>query len=262
MTKRLFAVLIALAIAVVTVPSVSAYGEGVYPELTICYDSPVKITLADKNITDSELAEMVENGEIPRNVTGLYLHDNRITDITPLAGLTELVDLILCGNPISDHSPLSSLTNLLILNSSRTGFNDITPISGLTQLRWLSLGENQISDLTPLRRLINLENLELSVNPISDVSPLSHLTKLLSLNLMQCEITDVAPLARIRSLRALDLEHNGISDFSPLYTLTNLEWRNYANQWIPPPETGIDLTASSMIIAGIAVYFSRRRQKA
>ena len=38
---------------------------------------------------------------------------NKISDISPLAGLTRLEALYLEGNPISDTSPLASLPNLI-----------------------------------------------------------------------------------------------------------------------------------------------------
>ena len=40
------------------------------------------------------------------NLTLLYLYDNQISDISPLAGLTNLTYLALYNNQISDISPL------------------------------------------------------------------------------------------------------------------------------------------------------------
>jgi len=39
----------------------------------------------------------------------LYLDDNQITDVTPLAGMTKLSPLKLEGNPIEDCSPLADI---------------------------------------------------------------------------------------------------------------------------------------------------------
>ncbi|MEQ8969030.1 MAG: leucine-rich repeat domain-containing protein [Coleofasciculus sp. C1-SOL-03] len=44
--------------------------------------------------------------------TELQLWDNSITDISPLAGLSNLTELFLSSNSITDASPLAQLTNL------------------------------------------------------------------------------------------------------------------------------------------------------
>ncbi len=43
---------------------------------------------------------------------GLYIHHNQVTDITPLANLASLTELYLYSNPISDLTPLHALANL------------------------------------------------------------------------------------------------------------------------------------------------------
>jgi len=76
---------------------------------------------------------------------------NRISDVTPLAGLANLEELHLNGtNLLSDISPLSGLTNLRGLTLWRNQISDISPLSGLTNLEWLSLDYNPITDWTPV----------------------------------------------------------------------------------------------------------------
>lgn len=62
----------------------------------------------------------------------MHLLWNRITDISPLFGLTTLETLHLLGNKITDISPLSSLTNLKELD-----------------LRWNLLNDSSIDDYIP-----------------------------------------------------------------------------------------------------------------
>ena len=102
----------------------------------------------------------------------------KISDLTPLAGLTTLRELFLAQNNISDLTPLAGLTNLLYLNLSNNQISDLTPLAGLTNLRFLHLRKNQISDITPLTGLTNLRDLHLSNNQISDLTPLAGLTNL------------------------------------------------------------------------------------
>ena len=88
--------------------------------------------------------------------TELRLWNNRISDISPLASLTNLTRLGLEGNQISDISPLISLANL----------------TGL----WLE--ENQISDISPLTSLTNLIGLWLEDDPLSQESIDVHVSAL------------------------------------------------------------------------------------
>ena len=49
------------------------------------------------------------------SLTELSLDNNQISDIKPLASLTNLTSIELNGNQISDIKPLASLTNLILL---------------------------------------------------------------------------------------------------------------------------------------------------
>jgi len=80
----------------------------------------------------------------------LFLHENQISDISPISSLTNLTMLYLDGNQISDISPLSSLTNMSWLSLSWNQISDISLLSSLTNLMWLDLSGNQIDDISPL----------------------------------------------------------------------------------------------------------------
>ena len=102
----------------------------------------------------------------------LILFTNRISDVTPLSGLTSLRLLSLSDNRISDVTPLSGLANLTTLSLSINSISNLTPLSGLANLTDLSLDRNSITDITPLSGLIRLDRLILFINSISDLSPL------------------------------------------------------------------------------------------
>jgi len=155
----------------------------------------------EQGITNKRLAEMVESGEIPANVTHLYLQNNQISDVKPLSKLTELNELYLNVNQISDITPLSKLINL----------------------QHLELGCNEIADITPLSKLIKLQRLNLNDNKIKDTTPLSKLTKLQWLYLDNNKIANITPLSKLTKLQRLDLDNNKIRDLTPLESLlTNL----------------------------------------
>ena len=66
-------------------------------------------------------------------------------DLKPLAGLTELKELVLYDNQITDLKPLAGLTELTTLNLSDNQITDLTPLAGLTELKELLLFSNQIT---------------------------------------------------------------------------------------------------------------------
>ena len=161
------------------------------------------------------------------------LGDNNFSDISPLAGLTQLKELDLRGSTknLSDISALAGLTQLTDLYLDSDNLSDISPLAGLTQLKELSLrgsersitNNNNILDISALAGLTQLTSLSLNNNNISNITALAGLTQLRYLNLRMNNITDISPLAGLTELTSLNLKVNDISDFSPLVGLTKLE---------------------------------------
>ena len=185
-----------------------------------------KLEARNANITDltgleyaTNLTELNLGGEL---VGQALVNSNSISDISPLAGLTNLTWLFLWDNAISDISPLANLTNLTRLNLAGNAISDILPLANLTSLERLWLFDNAISNISALEGLTNLTRLNLRENSISDISPLANLTSLESLSLSGNSISDISPLANLTSLEDLPLSNNSISNISPLTGLTNL----------------------------------------
>ena len=166
-----------------------------------------------KNLTGLEHA---------RNLKVLILYTNEISDISPLAGLTQLTQLILRSNSITDLSPLAGLKRLTGLELGGNNISDIFPLSTLKQLTGLGLVSNNISDISPLAGLTQLTGLDLSYNNISDISALAKLTQLTGLDLGRSSISDISTLAELKRLKKLKLGSNNISDISPLAALKQL----------------------------------------
>ncbi|MCL2637260.1 MAG: leucine-rich repeat domain-containing protein [Oscillospiraceae bacterium] len=156
------------------------------PEAAVITDEPphyitIKNMHFPADLTSLDLSDMRLTCEdiIPlqymTNLVELNLWgDNRIIDISPLAGLTELKVLQLGGNPVVDISPLANLTELTELRMSDCNVSDLTPLTNLTKMRHLTLRDNQISDISPLENLKELTTLRLNGNPITDWSPVEH----------------------------------------------------------------------------------------
>ena len=116
-------------------------------------------------------------------VTELMLFRRQLSDLRPLASLTNLSELWLDTNYISDLSPLTNLINLKKLWLENNKIADVTPLSALAGLTHLSLENNLVSDVRSLSRLSNLTRLNLSTNNVSEIESLSALTSLTYLNL-------------------------------------------------------------------------------
>ena len=151
-------------------------------------------------------------------------HQNPISDVSPLAALTQLTWLGLSGTAVSDVSPLANLTQLETLVLQYTAVSDVSPLTALTQLTRLNLGGTAVSDVSPLANLTQLETLVLQYTAVSDVSPLAALTQLTELNLYDTAVSDVSPLAGLTQLTWLGLSGTAVSDVSPLAGLTQLTY--------------------------------------
>lgn len=139
------------------------------------------LRVAENPLTDiSALSELTElrilrmhrhgdfiGGQVPRTYMGAtgLLFTNAVTDISPLANLTKLVDLNIHTQDISDLTPLSNLTALEELRLAGNSFTDISPLRGLSNLEYLELTGNDITDITPLSGLTKLMGLDLRYNP-------------------------------------------------------------------------------------------------
>ena len=102
-------------------------------------------------------------------LTTLRLHENNISDLEPISGLTNLTGLYLRANTqIDDIWPISALTNLTDLEISQTDVADIQPLQYLDSLEVLLIHENQIRNARWLDALDSLSWLMLGGNPITD----------------------------------------------------------------------------------------------
>ena len=155
---------------------------------------------------------------------------NRITDLHPLANLTNLTQLHVWHRPVAgmppvtnlDISPLAGLINLETLSLEKNGISDISPLARLKKLRKLHLSDNDIEDLRPLAALTELQTLSIEGNLITDLRPLASLINLEVLSLENTQVSDISPLAALTNLQTLDISNNLIEDLRPLAGLTEL----------------------------------------
>ena len=117
-----------------------------------------------------------------------------VSDLTPLADLTQLRELRLFETKVTDLSALSKMTGLKEL-CIEAPVTDITPLATLTQLRRITLKNTRVVDISALSTMTKLEELQIEA-PISDIKPLTELPQLRVLWLLNSEVTDLTPLTK------------------------------------------------------------------
>ena len=177
------------------------------------------------------LRYMVNLTSLNLNAVGMYCEYVSLSDISFLAGLTNLTELWMIGGTITDLTPLAGLVNLttlaLSLGNAYGVFPewgdfpdvDLTPLLGLTGLTSfrLELAGIQLGDISALAYLPTLTTLTLTNTQVSDLSPLAGLTNLRSLRVWGTPISDLQPLAELPDLRDISMSVNRGIDWSPLY---------------------------------------------
>ena len=154
-----------------------------------------------------------------------WINLNDLSDLSPLAGLTELqsLDLSCSNDSITDLSPLSGLADLRSLRLWNARVQNLQPLAGLTDLELLDLGSNDsLKDLSPLSGLADLRLLAVYGNNIGNIEALANLTNLKILDVGNNYVNDIAPVAGLTNLQILRLSFNNFSDLSPLKDLDKL----------------------------------------
>jgi len=107
-------------------------------------------------------------------LTSLQMACVPVSDISVVKNMPYLQSFTAWGGGlITDISPLAGLSNLQALTIRENKITDVTPLAGLTGLIYLDISDNQITDVTPLASLVNLERLYISNNPAKDLSSLA-----------------------------------------------------------------------------------------
>ena len=124
----------------------------------------------------------------------LGIRGNAVTDLGPLAGLTQLTDLDASSNAISNLQPLADKGRMMNLLLDDNAIHDIGPLQALESLNVLRLNGNQITDIAPVAGCFRLNHLFMAYNQIADLAPLTGLVYLANLDLAGNAIVDLAPL--------------------------------------------------------------------
>lgn len=146
----------------------------------------------------------------------LYLSDNLIEDLSPLADLDKLYRIHLENNFVSDLSPLENKSNITRLDLYGNLVTDLTPLKNLTRMVMLDVRKNDIEDISVLKGMVNMSELYLSNNRIKDISAVAGMTGLTYLAINYNEIEDIRYLKSMSKLAVLTMRDNKVKDISVL----------------------------------------------
>ena len=192
----------------------------------------------------------------------LDLGNNDISDLTPLAELTDLRVLNLVDNDITDLLPLVENTGFvsedeILVTGNPLGYQSIHTHLPALQRRGVTLEFDDFFPDSDLRAAVEktlgkaageiitvvdmktLTRLDAPAAGIWDLTGLEYATNLTVLSLgeessenstsIANRITNISPLVRLTNLTELDLDHNPIADLSLLAGLTNLTMLSLRN---------------------------------
>jgi len=173
-------------------------------------EMPFLLTLSAEFTTVSNLSGL----EYAGSITNLFLANNQVSDVSPLAGLERLITLDLGYNDISDLSPLAGLTNLQNLYVDNNLLTNLNGLANLRQLRWLYAQNNQLVGLEPLADLDALMIVNLADNAgITNIQPL--LDNAAGGGLGTNDIVDITNNTNIPTSQLSALTNCGVTVYGP-----------------------------------------------
>jgi len=166
-------------------------------------------------------------------LTGLDAYWDYITDLTGLEYAINLQYLNLGGNyTLTNLTALAGLTDLTSLELDNCSFTNLTLLAGLQNLQYLNLKENNLASLAGFPALTNLSQLDVGYNQISDITALTNQISLFYLLANGNQISDLHPLAVLPYLSELDVSYNQVGNASGLSLLHNVGYLDAGNNQI------------------------------
>ena len=202
-------------------------------------------------LTSSKKIKDLTGLEYAINLEILWISNNEVSDLSPLAGLTKMIQMSMEHNPITSFSALTNMEELQGIQISHNNIiNDITPLAGKAKLRGVLIWGCPITDISPLTDLPSIEYIDLCGNQISEIPSFENAPKLKKLYIYNNKVSDVSILKNHTQLERLNLRDNNITDISALAALTNLKWIDLTNNPITDFSPLAELSQTTNIIAG------------
>jgi internalin A len=203
------------------------------------------------------------------NLKNLNIISDDLVDLRPLAKMKNLESLAIARSPLTDLAPLGELKQLralVLLFCPKV--TDLKPISRLSQLNRLVIGGSPVSDLSPISQLLNLEEIILGNAPVVNLQPLATLRSLRQLEISGGKIQNLQGIDGLTGLKKVELSNNQIRDLRPIAKLTNLTFLNLSSNQIRDLSplagltklTGLDLNSNRISNINPLISLKKIRQ--
>ena len=158
------------------------------------------------------------------NIEWLYLDNNNITDLKPIASFKTLTKLNASNNNIKDISVLENLTNLHTVNLTTNNLTDISILKNMNNLKYVYLNNNRINSLDCLSNIKSLKEVHCAENFVQNIDNILNINDLEILDVRKNEIKIITTSIKNNSLKKLDLSYNKLLDITGLKdnTIDNL----------------------------------------
>ncbi len=241
------ALIAGIAAAVVVVLGIGVFlGRQGNTPTTNLQNSSIESPISDEDSGESGNLPPLKEADVPSitiqgveystDLRELDLSDAYLTntDIEPLCYMINLVDLTLpAQSEITDINPIAGLTELRVLkiqntDGARLYLDDLSPLTGLVNLEQLRIDTHGIQNFDWAENMTKLQSLVCYGNDAAytTLDPLKNLTKLERLRLPNTSdnvgACDIHGLAGLTSLTNLEVNCT-VQDFSPLKNLTKLQ---------------------------------------
>jgi len=180
--------------------------------------------LTELYLCGQEIADVTPLAGLP--LITLALHDNDISDVTPLGDATAIERLYLGGNPAKDYAALSRLRGMYLLNlDSPEGLypDSLSFLAGLNlaelSLDWVRPADGDWGPLSTLKELCVLHLWDAPEEVVNAVHGLPGLT---CLTAGEWTCGDLRCVAGMPVLDSLNI-YGGLDSFDGAETLTNLD---------------------------------------
>lgn len=161
--------------------------------------------LFDSNqMREGPIRSLADLSKMP-NLKQIFLSMQRITDISPLAGLSNLEVVDVKNNPIADISPLGELKFLKRATLFDTRVTDLSPLSLCPMLSELDAGKLPIQSPAAFEGLDSLRTLSLSDTTLDTLKGIEAFTQLEDFTVEGVSDSDLTPLLSLPNLKAVSL---------------------------------------------------------
>lgn len=177
------------------------------------YDDLVKLGVSQKSVASLEGLQYATD---PKAITGITVKSTsatashqKITDLTPVATLTNLKLLDLSYNNISAlPNNLAGLKNVESFNLEGNNITNVTALKGMENLTYLNIGYNKVNSLNGIESLNKIKELKAFHNSIRSLEPVKNLTNITDLRVDSNLITDISAVSRLSLLGHLEIQNN------------------------------------------------------